>query len=564
MKKTSVLPVALLSLCALLSVAASAATNVATLPLKASVLAKPNVIFGFDDSGSMDLEIMLDSNDGVFWWDHTAGTGWDAAGSLHRRIGGGTSNQWRRYVYLFPVGNGGGMNIKAVASQGDYIVPPTSQFGFLRSSAYNPQYYNPAVTYQPWGKSHSYPASPATEFPQADPTAARLHPVLGGAANTIDLTADLASDESDRNKGFQTLRGMVLPAGTRKFPCTSNSATSSCAGPWSTVGATDETVGGTTTRLAMPMYPATYWVKATGLWDCTVDATASVASRSCDLAPDGTKLRRIEIRSTVASYPSGRSYADEIQNFANWFQFHRKRRLATNAAMSKVLENVNGLRLGVLKMGDNGLATGTRIKMFDLDATSTADNGMGVLDILYPIDSNLPTPTRQTLSRIGKEFENSSGPIAFACQRNSAFIVTDGYANATDVTPPAYSTATYGSGAPYETTHAKTLADIALSYYTRVLRPAPAFPDRQGADDGERHEPQPAHEHLRGDARRARRPVQGRNDAAADHDRATGSITRPTSCPPQSTTCGTPRSTAVARCTWRRRRPRPRSRSRAR
>ncbi|MCC6990121.1 MAG: hypothetical protein IT181_14040, partial [Acidobacteria bacterium] len=43
----------------------------------------------------------------------------------------------------------------------------------------------------------------------------------------------------------------------------------------------------------------------------------------CASAPDGTKLRRIEIRSTNTTYPSGRSYANELQNFANWFQYHR-------------------------------------------------------------------------------------------------------------------------------------------------------------------------------------------------------------------------------------------------
>ena len=482
MKKTALQAiVSTVALAGLLTGFAAQATNLAELPLKASVLAKPNVILGFDDSGSMDLEIMIDSNDGVFWWDHTNGNGWNAAGTLHRRIGGGTDSQWRRFVYLFPVGQGGGKNIKSVAATGDYIVPPTSQFGFLRSSTYNPQYYNPAITYQPWGAAHGYPA---TTFPQATATAARVHPLLGGATNTVDLTVDWSADTSNINMHFQALRGMKLPAGSSKLQCGTGTATGSC-GSWGTVSATaDETVGGNTMRLAMKMYPATYWIPATGSWDCTVDTAASVGTRSCDLAPDGTKMRRIEIRSTESSYPSGRDYAGEMQNFANWFQYHRKRRLATNAAMSKVLENINGLKLGLLMMQGgssttHNLSTGTRIKMYDLDSTSSADNGLGVLKILYEIDSNLRTPTRQTLLRIGQEFEHASGPIGFACQRNAAFIVTDGYANADNISNSlyTYSQATYGSGVPYATTHAKTLADIALGYYTRILRPAPSFPE---------------------------------------------------------------------------------------
>lgn len=40
---------------ALVTAAAShAATDLAELPLKAAVLAKPNIVFGTDDSGSMD------------------------------------------------------------------------------------------------------------------------------------------------------------------------------------------------------------------------------------------------------------------------------------------------------------------------------------------------------------------------------------------------------------------------------------------------------------------------------------------------------------------------------
>ena len=53
------------SLCALAGLLGSAtthATNISDLPLKASVLAKPNVIFGMDDSGSMDWLTTVSAN----------------------------------------------------------------------------------------------------------------------------------------------------------------------------------------------------------------------------------------------------------------------------------------------------------------------------------------------------------------------------------------------------------------------------------------------------------------------------------------------------------------------
>ena len=72
MKSTSQLAASTLSLAVLLGMTVNShATGIAELPLKASVLAKPNVIFGLDDSGSMDSEVMLYTNDGALWWDYT-------------------------------------------------------------------------------------------------------------------------------------------------------------------------------------------------------------------------------------------------------------------------------------------------------------------------------------------------------------------------------------------------------------------------------------------------------------------------------------------------------------
>ena len=87
--------VSLAAAAGLLGAAAPHATNVADKPLKASVLAKPNVIFGLDDSGSMDSEVLLPNNDGAFWWDFVAGSGWDAAGTTWFNAAGTASNPAR-------------------------------------------------------------------------------------------------------------------------------------------------------------------------------------------------------------------------------------------------------------------------------------------------------------------------------------------------------------------------------------------------------------------------------------------------------------------------------------
>ena len=454
MKSAAQLAVSTLALAALLGGAGSHATNLAELPLKASVLAKPNVILGMDDSGSMDSEIMLNTSDGMFWWNFDTGRGWDVAGAYYRHINLGEywSATWRRYFYLFPnnfsTGGGSGQNIKPEQTFGDWALPPTSEMAWSRASDYNPQYYDPSVTYRPWAKADTYAA-----FTDATANAARGHPIYGGVPNTVDLTIT-RSASTLAGRYFTAVVGMTLPAGASTSVCDTNIG--SCGG-WTAVGATDKPAAATmVTKVSMDYWPATYWIKASGVWDCTLPAASvSVAVRDCALAPDGVKLRRIEIRSTVPTYPSGRSHAQEKQNFANWFQYHRKRRLSANAAMGQTLEGLTGLSMGMVKF--NVLPTNTtRVQMFDLDKSSPSLNGQAVLKTLYEIDTDVGTPTRPTLNRIGYEFQQTAGPIKYACQRNAALILTDGYASASSSAPPTYTSSTYGSGAPYATTYAGT------------------------------------------------------------------------------------------------------------
>ena len=46
--------------------------SLATTPFGTNAQAMPNVVFGLDDSGSMDAEVMLATNDGALWHNNTA------------------------------------------------------------------------------------------------------------------------------------------------------------------------------------------------------------------------------------------------------------------------------------------------------------------------------------------------------------------------------------------------------------------------------------------------------------------------------------------------------------
>jgi type IV pilus assembly protein PilY1 len=499
---------AVMALGGLLFQAASHATDLAEQPLKASVLAKPNVIFGMDDSGSMDSEVMLYNNDGAFWWNFDKKTGWgiDAShpnpslrtfeNTTHFNSAGDATSTWRKMVYLFPNGTGTGRRVYGDAEKDHFAVMPTSEFAFLRwsgvywsskenkykspptdpalSPVHNPIYYNPLVDYKPWATAEI--STGAEEPKDASPSAVKSHPMNGlgttylSGSGTFDLTAagGIAADTAD-NSHFIALPGMKIPAGARKSVCDADRKN---CGSWTDV-TTDETVTSGVTRVAMPYFPATYWVKE----PCTVDPEASVGASACTTAPDGSTLKRYEIKSDT-TFPSKRGYKEELQNFANWMQYYRKRKLMLAGAMGQTMETLTGMRLGVVKFNNR-----TTVKMYDADSSLKAENRLRVAGIFYETNGNGGTPTRETLVHIGDQFKREDktdgkfNVMQYACQRNNAFVVTDGFANASSVTLPDWdkdparsATDFKSSGAPYETIYKNSLAEIALRYYINNIR----------------------------------------------------------------------------------------------
>ncbi|MBK9359794.1 MAG: pyrrolo-quinoline quinone [Rubrivivax sp.] len=459
------LAVSLVALGALLGGTASQATNIAELPLKAAVLAKPNLVYGIDDSGSMDWEILIGSSSGVMWWDGS--TAWDAASGKPRFGGSGD-----RYTYLFPVGwiiaanpagDAPGGGIYGSGETWYKVVPPTPQFAWLRSAAFNPQYYDPTITYKPWAPG--YFDGSVKSFSDSPPAAAKIHPTEPGAP-TLNLTQEWNSTNAGAKWTADGYRffvdpGMKVPVGSR---LNASSATSGACygGTAQTLTVELTTAAGKECFASIPYYPATYWHAE----NCVVDGSA------CVLAPNGTtKLKRYEIKAGN-TFPSGRNHAAELQNFANWFTYYRKRKLSLAGSMGEVLENLTGVRMGTMRFAQAAQATPPAITMFDADATAASSNRLRTLGDFYRLTPDqAATPTHKTMQVIGDQFNTNTGIVQYACQRNAMFVVTDGFANApSGVTVPAYSQATYGAAAPYTTTPAGSLADLALAYYTRQLR----------------------------------------------------------------------------------------------
>ena len=111
--------VAMLAGAVLLASAVAAQVDIADKPLFVTAGVEPNIITAIDDSGSMDGEVLMPTNDGALWWrtgSHASFVGLDgndnaATGVLNFNRAGGANNSWKKYVYLFPNGTGNGNRV---------------------------------------------------------------------------------------------------------------------------------------------------------------------------------------------------------------------------------------------------------------------------------------------------------------------------------------------------------------------------------------------------------------------------------------------------------------------
>jgi type IV pilus assembly protein PilY1 len=441
----------------------AADTDLADVPMAVKNAVSPNIIFVTDDSGSMGNEVLMPTNDGALWWnaDDRSFVGRDsnddvAANVINFNKTGNNGDTWKNYIYLFPNSTGTGDRTYGDGANEHFAIPPTAAFAWLRSSDYNPLYYNPLITYQPWASYND--GTVTTSFSNATPTAAKSHPLLG--SDTLDLTNNVNSNSSGWT--FRMWPGMVAPSGA--------SYKQDGAGGWTALGADTAVPDGHYWDVQISYYPATYYMK-------DPDGTFT--------GPDGTtKLKRYEIKDGN-SFPSGRSYSDELQNFANWFTYYRKRILSVNAAMGSTLSGLGGLRGGIVRFNNLSAVT-----MYDFDQAADNLNQKRLLNTFYNIAPGGGTPTRDALDYAGQQFmrTNTGAPIQYSCQFNIGFVLTDGFAaNSSSVTisPSNYDGQTnYGAYPynhqyntngdivtfPYQDTYEGTLSDIAMKYYTTNLR----------------------------------------------------------------------------------------------
>ena len=199
-----------------------------------------------------------------------------------------------------------------------------------------------------------------------------------------------------------------------------------------------------------------------------------------------TEISESSVPEAVNPIPSA---ADDLQNFANWYSFYRRRELSATGAIATVLTNVQGLQIGLSSINGHIKEPVRKIHVDGVDETAT------LLSTLYSLSiSQQGTPLRQGLQDVGEYYHkdddengglgssadpDDDSPIAAAndggeCQQCFAIVMTDGFWNGSspgvgntdedDVNSPY-------DGAPYADTYDNTLADVAMEYYENDLAP---------------------------------------------------------------------------------------------
>ncbi len=321
---------------------------------------------------------------------------------------------------------------------------------FSRSSNNNKIFYNPTIRYLPWAKSDG------SLFPDAVVTCAPHNP-------------------DDPGKGCRDL--------------TQNN----------TQQAWWRENDGSTTDTTRTFWPATYFNYNGGnVW--TYNSYTRVEIRTGNTYTGGPN------RSDCAAAPIC-TFAEELQNFANWYSYDRSRILLSRSGVGRAFaQQGNDMRVGFAAINKGGATvdgvTSPGAIVRGLRRFSGTDRDQFFTDLYGYVMVPSGTPLRRALDDVGRYFERSDnqGPWSatpgttnstphLACRQSYHVMMTDGFWNGASaptnaarqnvdnnsgpaITHPSNSALNfqYTPSTPYQDGVADTLADVGMYYWYRDLR----------------------------------------------------------------------------------------------
>ncbi len=402
--------------------------SLANSPLFLGTAVEPNIFLLSDDSGSMDWDIMTTESEG------------------RMTLVGATETHVFSYTVPAADNNYSFENVGRILPSEESVQAtanmPADAYGVWRGrfSGYNVMYYNPEIAYRPWAGVDSA----GNPFTNVNPLAAPLDP-FNTASATVDLT------------GLWTWEADDVP----------------------------RTTTGNVDIIVTDYYPARYYLWTDSDGDGAVDADD--AHTRIEIRPTNAPFVHTSGARSDCADPLACTYAEELQNFANWFSYYRRREATAKNAIGNLITSTSSVRLGYATLHNNSGANNIPIASMNPDPTTGSKRAL--IDGLYKTQSNQGTPLRQALRDVGRYYECVAGnlfgasgascPILPAaaggtCQQNFTVLMTDGFYNGASplVGNDDGDNNTAFDGPPYADGVSDTLADVAMQYYERDLAPA--------------------------------------------------------------------------------------------
>lgn len=373
----------------------------------------------------------------------------DDSGSMQFEVMPDDIRGWAYYLFPRPSSlYGAGVYTNRVPTFDDYNVHNY----YLRSAANNSIFYNPDIDYTPWSNPDG------SSMPDANPNAAYYNPAdtSRGSLNLLAQQSQYACWYRDNNEQLH-----------------------------------DRDDYNSTCYSTRSFWPITYYIFHGG--DVTdrdnytrVQITSSTPASATFTSPDGITRTRDE----------------EVQNFANWFQYYRSRVLMARAGVGQAFaKQGTNLRVGFAAINQGGKTVdgvySSRAIVDGVRSFSGTDRA-NFFDRLYdhPIDSN-GTPLRTAAKYVGEYFKRSDnrGPWGntpgtndasdhLVCRQSYNILTTDGYWNGSNpnvgnsdntagpvITGPEQPDYQYQPEPPYADSWSNTLADVTMHYWKNDLRP---------------------------------------------------------------------------------------------
>ena len=283
-------------------------------------------------------------------------------------------------------------------------------FGFARSAAYNPAYYDPSIQYQPWLRIvneavESYPASVAS--------AALIDPRNQNDSNyVVNVSSSYLGTRSWDVQRMQD--GMYAPPGQRYM-------TVSDSGRFSSV---QENKSGTSwssaANASLEYTPATFYMPFKSDGD-PYPQLAGTPNAYANAGNNRTKvLDACGKGCHMWKYVLTASDAAAMQNFANWFTYYGNRNRAMIAGMTHAL-NVNDMYVGYFRINDflKYNSSTDAAKRLTIQDMSLIGQKTQLYNDMIALTASGGTPNRNAVNAAGLQFmrTDDAAPSSFPARK---------------------------------------------------------------------------------------------------------------------------------------------------